>query len=220
MRFSGHVLVAEDNAINAMVIESLLKTLGLRMTLVGDGRQAVAALTQCPVDAKFDLVLMDLHMPELDGYDATREIRDWEVHGGTARCPIIALTADAFEEDRKQCLAAGMDDFLTKPISIVDLQVTLAHWLPTVSAPTPTFAAVDAAAFAALVQTLTPLLEQNQFDAVGQFNRVKDLVRGTVLEASIQALDLPLHELRFGLVLERLQRAQQLLENQTRNHSS
>jgi CheY-like chemotaxis protein len=69
-------------------------------------------------------------MPVLDGYGATEKIRQWEAHHARPRLPIIALTADAFEEDRRHCLAVGMDDFLTKPIAIDALHLALAKWLP------------------------------------------------------------------------------------------
>jgi len=129
----GHLLVAEDNPINALVIKSLLGRLGVTMILVGDGQQAVDAIMQAAPGEHFDLVLMDLHMPVLDGYGATEKIRQWETRSGQSRRPIIALTADAFEEDRRRCLAVGMDDFLTKPIAIEALKVALTQWLPTVA---------------------------------------------------------------------------------------
>ncbi|MFZ4625340.1 MAG: response regulator [Rhodoferax sp.] len=123
----GHVLVAEDNPVNCMVIESLLGQLGLNVTLVNDGKQALEAICS---GVLVDVVLMDLHMPVMDGYSATAQIRQWEAAQSRARLPIIALTADAFEEDRQHCLAVGMDDFLTKPISMATLKTALAQWLP------------------------------------------------------------------------------------------
>jgi len=125
----GHLLVAEDNSINALVIKTFLERLGLKFTLVEDGHLAVDAVAQARASDPIDLILMDLHMPRLDGYGATEKIRQWESENGRSRCPIIALTADAFEEDRKRCLAVGMDDFLTKPVSIEMLKTTLAKWL-------------------------------------------------------------------------------------------
>lgn len=103
------------------------------MTLVGDGQKAVDAITQQAIGMQApDLVLMDVHMPVMDGYTATERIRQWEAsHAaqGRHRIPIIALTADAFEEDRQRCFAAGMDDFLTKPLAIEILKSVLATWL-------------------------------------------------------------------------------------------
>jgi signal transduction histidine kinase/ActR/RegA family two-component response regulator len=123
----GHVLVAEDNPVNRKVIDGILQRLGLRTTLVKDGLQAVDTLQR---GEPFDLVLMDIQMPVLDGHTATRLIRDWEANDPTrTRLPIVALTAGAFEEDRQRSLAAGMDDFLTKPVDIEALRDTLKRWL-------------------------------------------------------------------------------------------
>jgi len=126
----GHLLVAEDNATNALVIKTFLSSLGITMVLVGDGEQAGDAVLREVPSERADVILMDLHMPLLDGYSATEKIRQWETRNGRPRRPIIALTADAFEEDRRRCLAAGMDDFLTKPVSIEMLKMTLTKWLP------------------------------------------------------------------------------------------
>jgi CheY-like chemotaxis protein len=123
---SGRVLVAEDNLVNQMVIRSLLEKLGLQVDLVADGQQALDAVQQ---GHPAQVVLMDLHMPVLDGYAATAAIRQWEATRGQPRRPIIALTADAFEEDRQRCLAQGMDDFLSKPIELGTLHATLQRWL-------------------------------------------------------------------------------------------
>ncbi|MES2581350.1 MAG: ATP-binding protein [Pseudomonadota bacterium] len=126
----GHLLVAEDNPINAMVMQSFAVRLGLTMALVGDGQKALDAITQRGAAVPpYDLVLMDVHMPVMDGYTATERIRQWEAAQGRPRMPIIALTADAFEEDRQRCLAAGMDDFVTKPVAIAVLKSVLAQWL-------------------------------------------------------------------------------------------
>ena len=137
----GHVLVAEDNLVNCLVIETLLGSLGLSVALVHDGEQAVQAIEQAASGAdpdqhqRPDLVLMDLQMPVLDGYRATEQIRQFELVRQQRRMPIIALTADAFEEDRQHCLAVGMDDFLTKPIDLEALKSALAKWLPGRSMP-------------------------------------------------------------------------------------
>ena len=213
-QMQGHILVAEDNAINAMLIKSILTRLGLRVTAASDGQQAVTMVTRMPDDA-FDLILMDLHMPELDGYGATQQIRQWETSHGKPPLPIIALTADAFEEDRQHCFSVGMDDFLTKPVAIVALQSALKKWLPNQQAVRPGAKDIDQAAFIALVLEITPLLEQNQFAAVGRFAKLQALVRGTTLAEDIQALERPLLELRFGQVQEQLKKMVSLLETGT-----
>ena len=124
---SGRILVAEDNAINTMVIKNLLSRLGLQVLLAKDGAEALNSIIKGDVP---DLILMDLQMPTMDGYTATQKIREWEAASGrSTRLPIVALTADAFEEDRQHCMAVGMDDFLTKPVSLDTLRTTLRHWL-------------------------------------------------------------------------------------------
>jgi signal transduction histidine kinase len=125
----GHILVAEDNPINALVMQSFAARLGLTMTLVGDGQKALDAITQSAGGKQPDLVLMDVHMPLMDGYTATERIRQWEAAHKQRRIPIVALTADAFEEDRQRCMASGMDDFLSKPIAIGVLRSVLVKWL-------------------------------------------------------------------------------------------
>ncbi len=115
---------------NCMVIESLLDKLGMTVVLVSDGQQALDVITGSGPDSHPDLILMDLQMPVMDGYTAAQHIRQWETEQHKARCPIIALTADAFEEDHQHCLAVGMDDFLTKPIALEVLQAALGRWLP------------------------------------------------------------------------------------------
>lgn len=122
----GHVLVVEDNPVNCMVIEALLSQLGLTHTVQNDGQQAVAAILR---GERPDIILMDLQMPVMDGYVATEQIRQWESANAGSHVPIIALTADAFEEDRQLCMSVGMDGFLTKPIALDALKAALAKWL-------------------------------------------------------------------------------------------
>jgi CheY-like chemotaxis protein len=113
------VLLAEDNPINALLARTLLEREGCKVDRVAGGDQAVAALSS----DSFDLILMDLRMPGLNGVDATRAIR---AQGVTV--PIVALTADAFDEDRRACLAAGMSDFLVKPLTHAALRDVLTRW--------------------------------------------------------------------------------------------
>jgi CheY-like chemotaxis protein len=111
------VLVAEDNEINALLARSLLAKLGHRATVVANGVEAIAAWGAArDAGAPYNLVLMDVQMPEMDGIEAARRMRAAETQAGSARTPIIALTANAFAEDREACRAAGMDDILMKPL--------------------------------------------------------------------------------------------------------
>jgi PAS domain S-box-containing protein len=113
---SLHILVAEDNDFNSQVLEQLLVRRGHRVQLANDGRKALS-LAQ---DSKFDLLLLDVHMPELDGFQVIEAIRERERSVG-GHLPVVALTARSRKEDRDRCLAAGMDDFLSKPIQAPDL---------------------------------------------------------------------------------------------------
>jgi signal transduction histidine kinase/DNA-binding response OmpR family regulator/HPt (histidine-containing phosphotransfer) domain-containing protein len=134
MRFEAHVLVVEDNPVNQELVQSMLESVGCRATLVGDGREAVEALTASPFDQRhdpYDLVLMDCQMPVMDGYTATARIREWQSRDSEAvRVPIIALTANAMDGDRDRCLKAGMDEYLAKPFTRGELIEVLKRWLP------------------------------------------------------------------------------------------
>ena len=110
------ILVAEDNEINAQLLERLLARRGHRVRLANNGREALALVEE----GVFDLLLLDVHMPELDGFQVIQAIRERERSAG-GHLPVIALTARARQEDRERCLAAGMDDFLAKPIQAADL---------------------------------------------------------------------------------------------------
>jgi signal transduction histidine kinase/ActR/RegA family two-component response regulator len=117
------ILLAEDNAVNQKLASELLKREGHSIVVVGDGHQAVAAVRNQP----FDLVLMDVQMPAMDGLEATAGIRTAEKETGT-HLPIIAMTASAMQGDQEKCLEAGMDDYLTKPIDIASLRAMLAKF--------------------------------------------------------------------------------------------
>jgi signal transduction histidine kinase/DNA-binding response OmpR family regulator len=124
---SARVLVAEDNPVNQLVTQGMLESLGYRPDVVEDGRQALAACAA----ARYDLVLLDVHMPEMDGFEATAAIRAHERATGARRTPIVALTANAMAGDRDRCLAAGMDDYLGKPFQRDDLAALLERWIAT-----------------------------------------------------------------------------------------
>ena len=128
-RFAGvraHILLAEDNVTNQQVALGILRKLGLRADAVASGQEAIRALETI----SYDLVLMDVQMPEMDGIEATRQIRSSESGVRNHQIPIIAMTAHALEGDREWCLKAGMDDYLAKPISAQTLAGVLSHWLP------------------------------------------------------------------------------------------
>ncbi len=133
------VLLVEDNPVNQEVALGMLESLGCVVQVVGSGREAVEAALL----AGFELILMDCQMPGMDGYEATGLVRENEriIYGEGVSTPIIALTANAMEGDRNRCLAAGMDDYLAKPFTQVQLGEMLERWLP--SAPTPASAETE-----------------------------------------------------------------------------
>jgi signal transduction histidine kinase len=122
-RFSGRILVVEDDPVNQRVISMMLKRLGLLCTIVGDGPAALTALAQ----GGWQLVFMDCQLPGIDGFETTRRART-ALAGQPL--PIVALTANVRPEDREACRAAGMDDFLAKPVLLEDLRACLTQWLP------------------------------------------------------------------------------------------
>ncbi|MBX3606543.1 MAG: response regulator [Piscinibacter sp.] len=117
------VLLAEDDLVNRMVVEEMLRGLGCQVVVVGNGEEACVATER----VRYDLVFMDCHMPGVDGFEATRRIRVREQASG-AHTPIVALTADALAGDRERCLAAGMDDYLTKPVGKGQLAAAVRRW--------------------------------------------------------------------------------------------
>jgi CheY-like chemotaxis protein/HPt (histidine-containing phosphotransfer) domain-containing protein len=119
------LLIAEDNAVNQKVARGILTKLGHAISIVNDGHEALAAWQA----GSFDVILMDCQMPVMDGFEATREIRRRELAAGV-RIPIIALTADAMQGTDAMCRAAGMDDYLTKPLNLAKLRATLERLVP------------------------------------------------------------------------------------------
>ena len=121
--FDLHVLLTEDNPVNQKVATRMLTKMGCSVTLANNGQEAVVLSAQ----ETFDLVFMDVHMPVLDGLEATREIRVRERETG-GHLPIVAMTANAMEGDREMCLEAGMDDYITKPVQMATLRTALEHY--------------------------------------------------------------------------------------------
>ena len=116
----------EDNPVNQMVAQKMLEKIGLKATLANNGVEAL----QCLDEQSFDLVLMDCQMPEMDGFDATREIRKLELKTSQQkRLPIIAMTANVMSGDRERCLETGMDDYIGKPVQRDRLATVLRKWL-------------------------------------------------------------------------------------------
>ncbi len=176
------IILAEDNEINQMLALALLGKKGHQVTAVVNGAEAVEAAQS----GDFDVVLMDIHMPEVDGLEATRQIRGLDEKGPDL--PIIALTANAMAEDKQMCLDAGMDDYLAKPINEAELNGALEHWRP------------GRTAGPRLTQTWHPGLPR-PFPIDCQRDRTRtDLIRGDfhARSAASRPLGRPRHQWRCG----------------------
>ncbi|HEY4751039.1 MAG TPA: response regulator [Steroidobacteraceae bacterium] len=173
------VLVVEDNATNQQVLNAVLRSLGVQVTLASNGQEAVELVQ----NRDFDLVLMDCQMPVMDGFQATAAIRRLPLGRGE-RLPIAAVTANALQSDEQKCLAAGMNDFLPKPFKRAQLQALLARWLPRAGEASGTHTALepadarDAAVVPASdVIDLRALQTVRELDPAGGMDLVKTILR-------------------------------------------
>lgn len=174
-RVEAHILLAEDNLVNQEMASSMLEMLGCTIAIAPNGRAAVEAATT----GRFDLILMDCQMPEMDGFTATTAIRRQGASATDRRhMPIIALTANAMESDRVRCPAAGMDDYLIKPFTVAQLHAFLTQWLtpkPTVKSetdPSPVTQAIDASAPATTEEGPLPAsIDKTAWDAILSLQR-------------------------------------------------
>jgi CheY-like chemotaxis protein/HPt (histidine-containing phosphotransfer) domain-containing protein len=163
----ARILLAEDNETNQRIAVKLLEKMGCRVDVADNGRHALEALEA----TRYDLVLMDCQMPEMDGFEATRALRARE--GDGHRTPIVAMTANAMAGDRERCLDAGMDGYLTKPVRPDELTAAVSRWLPRVEsadedlAPTATEGARPTVALAAVPETLVDRGQLDELRALG-----------------------------------------------------
>jgi two-component system sensor histidine kinase/response regulator len=198
------ILLAEDNVVNQQVAQAMLRKLGYRVVVVADGRAALAAVQ----DSRYAAVLMDCQMPEMDGYAATAALREQE--GDARHTPIIAMTANALDGDRERCLAAGMDDYLAKPVSVAALAAVLGRWAVTaVGSAGATPPAAIAAQSAEAPIDLAALVRRWGLDPAGDGALVRELLgiflgdtpprlaalRAAVAAGDVQALEHGVHTL-------------------------
>ncbi|MEW5909150.1 MAG: response regulator, partial [Thermodesulfobacteriota bacterium] len=118
------ILIVEDNVVNQKVVQRILEKHGYRADIASNGKEAVELLNHLP----YDIVFMDVQMPEMDGFEATKSIRSLSSNLLNRDVPIIAMTAHAFKEDRDQCLNAGMNDYIAKPINPKSLTAMISKW--------------------------------------------------------------------------------------------
>jgi two-component system sensor histidine kinase/response regulator len=177
------ILLAEDNATNQQVALKLLEKLGFRADAVADGRQAIEALET----GFYDIVLMDVQMPLMDGFEATRAIRSGATKAPDPRIPIIAMTAHAMKGDRERCLEAGMDDYISKPIAPQALAEALEKW----AAPVPersSAAAAPAGKAAGPPSAVLPIFDRPALLArlMGDEELVKEIIAGFLSDMPLQ----------------------------------
>jgi CheY-like chemotaxis protein len=188
---NARILIADDNATNREVGLNILRKLGLSADAVADGAEALKSLESIP----YDLVLMDVRMPVMDGMEATRQIRNSHSAVLNHNIPIIAMTANAMKSDEESCLAAGMNGFVPKPVSTIALQNALKKWLPVVDTQ------IDAQIPAAADQLARPRAEEDEpvvFDRAGVLARLegdKELAM-VVIEAFLEDAPRQIQELK------------------------
>lgn len=202
------VLLAEDNAVNSRIAKAMIENAGCEIQVVPNGQQAVEVCQQ----ETFDLIFMDCHMPEVDGYDATRQIRAWQARQGQRPTPIIALSGNQGEEARNRCQAAGMDELLTKPFSREQLETVLRQWTHwTAPDPQPGTEAEEE----------EPVLEENALRQIRNLQRDNspDLLQKVIahyLRDSVPLLDAIRQGLRQG-DLDKVYRAVHTLKSSSAN---
>ena len=205
-QLAGRVLIVESDPTNRKVIEAQLKFLGLTVVMAEDGAKAVELISGGDMA---DLILMETRMQQMDGYQATRRIRQWEFDNGREHRPIVALTGDAFEESRRKCLAAGMNDVVIKPIaSISVLKAVLGRWLPgepkTGSLSPVTEKPVDVARVVEIMNRLDCLLRQKKFASIDCFVQLQEVVDGTIAGKPIAEAKWMVDSFLFDQVRKRL----------------
>jgi CheY-like chemotaxis protein/HPt (histidine-containing phosphotransfer) domain-containing protein len=193
-----HILVAEDNPVNEKLVVRLLENRGHQVVAVGNGREALAALERAP----FDILLMDVQMPEMDGIQAAVAIRQREQLTGT-RLPIIALTAHAMQGDRERCLEAGMDGYISKPIRADELLAVVEGLLPATAAEIAsepvdqqTEAVFDRAGALSYVDGDIDLLREMAVLFLSEYPRQMTVIQEAIATRDSQALTRTAHSLK------------------------
>lgn len=201
----GHILVVEDDPDNRKVIAAMLDQLNLTCTLASGGQECLDIIL---AGTPFDLILMDLRMPDLDGFVTTRRIRAWENDRSAARTPILCLTADVMDSNNADRIRdAGMDALLNKPVLLNELHCGLSKWLQAAASATPlktVLRPLDVERMSDLLNELLPLLAMQKFSVFECFRRVTELARDTAAAAEIAKAGESLKQMQFDQVRDRL----------------
>ena len=199
---SGRVLLVEDNPVNLGVVQKALAKLGLNCETAADGSEALTQYRR----QRFDLILMDCQMPVMDGYEATRQIREFEEAQGRPPATIVAMTANAMAGDREKCIAAGMDDYLAKPVGLGQLRQSVSNWLAAPSAPPlqqvdeASPAAVAGVIDEAVLRELQEIMDEDYLDLLRTYlGNAPELIgqtRTAIESGDAAAMVLPVHSLK------------------------
>lgn len=204
----GRILLVEDNETNRLLAQTQLESLGFQVDTVNDGEACLRAIES----KNYSLILMDCQMPILDGISATKKIREREAQEKKTRLPIIAMTANAISGDRERCLAAGMDDYLSKPFELADLENKIAHWLnrkePAVvwSSVRDLVKKIGYATTEKLLESLLVSLQKASLE-LDESLKKNDRARVAALAHSLKASALSLGAKRLGEALMKLEQA-------------
>jgi len=189
------ILVAEDNPTNQMLVRRQLERLGYAADVVADGHQGIDAYAS----VSYGLVITDCHMPEMDGFELTQKIRDLEHLTGRKRVPIVAMTANVLQGEAERCLAAGMDDYLGKPVRLSRLSETIQRWLPRTGAPTPaTTPSTSASGESAPGSSSMPIDTAHLIEMFGEIDEVARATLATFLASSRKLVKTLITQLATG----------------------
>jgi len=188
------ILVAEDNPTNQMLIRRQLERLGYAADVVADGRQGIDAYAS----VNYGLVITDCHMPEMDGFELTQKIRDLEHLTGRKRVPIVALTANVLQGEAERCLAAGMDDYLGKPVRLSRLSETIQRWLPKTGAPVHAAATTTPSGESTSTNDRMPIDAAHLIEMFGEIDEVARATLATFLASSRELVRTLITQLATG----------------------
>ncbi len=206
-KLEGRILVVEDNLISRKILEALFKSEGLSFKSFSNGEDAIASIY---AGDQYDLIIMDINLPGINGWEATSKIRRWQSDKKLPFSPILAYTADAYEADRNHCIEVGMNEVITKPINIEDFRGVLSRWLkfnPNAGLKPSYISKIPdehLKLIRPLVQEVVDLLKERKFDALHRFSTLKQAFYFSDISDEIEDMENELKALRFDAVIDRL----------------